>query len=63
MKFGEYHEKKVWKPVTLKEFDDFVGVLLYAGLRRSKHEPTMELWGRCVAQYTKLRCHKIASCV
>ena len=42
-------KKKEWKPVTVKEFDAFVAILLYAGLTRSKHEPATELWGatRC----------------
>lgn len=37
-------KKKEWKPVTVKEFDAFVAILLYAGLTRSNHEPAMELW-------------------
>lgn len=58
-------KKKEWKPVTVKEFDAFVAILLYAGLTRSNHEPAMELWGatRCpiykaALSYDRFMCIK-----
>lgn len=40
---------KEWKPITLKEFDAFLAIILYAGLTKSNSEPLEELWGstRC----------------
>ena len=65
MEFGESTKKKEWKPVTVKEFDAFVAILLYAGLTRSNHEPAMELWGatRCpiykaALSYDRFMCIK-----
>lgn len=42
-------KKKEWKPLTVKEFDAFLAIILYAGLTKSNGEPATELWGsaRC----------------
>ncbi|KAF5277530.1 hypothetical protein FQR65_LT15976 [Abscondita terminalis] len=37
-------KQKQWKALTLKEFDAFVAIILYAGLTKSNTEPAKELW-------------------
>lgn len=38
--------KKEWSPLTLKEFDAFVAIVIYAGLSKSNSEPCKELWDK-----------------
>lgn len=35
---------RVWKPITASEFDGYLGIIIFAGVSRSKNEHILDLW-------------------